>query len=202
MPRAAVAVEDTVSIDADDDSAKMLAEVKAAGLEVGALKEEGEKMGADIRVKAYHAFNGQVWEGPLYMTTGEGGSMSIFKYKFTQGQIDLNPEIDPKWLGKRVWYADPQPVQHSDGKLMCRYSVDLPAEQKAQLQSDGFYAFCRNDARFRTPADEEYHVEKRHPKWFKNAAEREKKVAALEAAADAKTTREALVALIQNLKEK
>lgn len=206
MPRAKVApTVDTVSLDADEESARILADVRAAGLQVSGLSEisdDGNKVGADINVTLYHAFDGRTWSGPLYMTTGEGGAMSLLKYRFTPEQVRLNG-LDPKWTGKRVWYADPQPVQGHDGRILCRFSVKQPKEQIEFLQASGFDVFCRKDVTFNTEAQEDYHVQKRHPRWYDfMKTKKAEKNAADSANAQAAST-EALVKLIETLtKEK
>lgn len=208
MPRTKTAIAptvDTVSLEADEESARLLADVKAAGLTMTGLQEvsdDGSKLGADIMISLYHAFDGRVWRGPLYMTTGEGGAMSLLKYRFDAEQVRLN-QLDPKWIGKRVWYVDPQPVEGEEGRILCRFSVDLPDDRKKALQEQGFTALCRKDARFNTQAQEDFHVQKRHPRYYeymktKNAEDNSRRAIETQAAQT-----EALIALVEKLtKEK
>jgi len=200
MPRTAPVV-DTVSLEADEESARLLSDIKAAGLNVSGLSEisdDGTKLGADIIVPLYHAFNGRVWQGPLYMTTGEGGAMSLLKYRFSAEDVRLNG-LDPKWTGKRVWYVDPQPMTGEEGRILCRFSVNLPADRKELLVEQGFSALCRKDVKFNTQAQEDYHVQKRHPRYYAFMKTKKVEDAAESAARSQATQTEALIALVEQL---
>lgn len=192
---------DVVSLEADEDSAKILADVQAAGLQVSGLSEvseDGSKVGADIMVTLHHAFDGRTWVGPLYMTTGEGGAMSLLKYRFTPEQVRLNG-LDPKWVGKRVWYADPQPVSDNEGRILCRFSVKQPEANKEYLRNSGFDVFCRKEVTFNTEAQEDYHVQKRHPRWYEFMKTKRAEMAASESAKAQTAQTEALIALVKQL---
>ena len=198
---ASKATVDTVMLEADEESAKMLREL-GSDVSVSPLSEisdGGKKLGADVRVKAYHAFQGREWEGPLYMTTGEGGAMSIFKYTFSADQIKA-AGADPKWIGKRVWHADPQPSEIVTGRVPCRFSaVHLSDPEKAALEADGFRAFCQNKTMFLTEAAEDAHAKKRHPKWYDFMEKKHTKAAADKTA----SSQEVLTtALLEMLKER
>ena len=162
------------------------------------LAEMGDKKGADVKVSLYHAFDGRTWEGPLYMATGEGGAMSLLKYRFSKDQVEA-AGADPKWIGKRVWHSEPQPVEAMVGNVLCRFSVRLPEGEKKALEVQGFRAFCQNPHTFLTEAAEDLHARKRHPQWY---AFQEKKVAATTAAKNASSQEAqtaALIALVERL---
>lgn len=190
---------DTETLGADEASAAVLAEARAAGLEVGALTETGEhKVGADYQVSIFHAFDGREHKVPLYMTTGEGGAMSVFKYKFSREQIEA-VGADPKWIGKRVWYHEPQTVERPIGHVLCRFSLLQPEEHKAIIEAKGFMLFCQNETKFITEAAEDLHVKRRHPKWYEFMAKKDERIRQDKAADSQETTNKALLAMIENL---
>lgn len=156
---------DQVSLDADEDIQSLLSELKG-DLSVTNLAEQGDKKGADVMVKMYHAFDGREWEGPLYMVSGEGGAMSLAKYRFTADQVAA-AGADPKWIGKQVWYTKPQPVERPQGNILCRFHVNQPDDVKADLAAQGLNAFCRHKTGFLTNAAEDFHTQRRHPRWYK-----------------------------------
>jgi hypothetical protein len=189
---------------ADDDAQKILSQLASQGMQIGNLKEmpadDGTVRGADVYVTLHHAFGKRAWRGPAYMASGEGGANSLLKYRFSSEEVRLN-SYDPKWIGKRVWYADKQPVSDPvDTELRCPLSAHNPDDIQAAVRASGFVANCRrgkSDVIFETQDKVDFHVEKRHPR-YKVAAERaEERTRAQEQSEFNKRMMETMAALVE-----
>lgn len=155
---------DQESIDTDQEMADLLSSLKG-DMTVNPLAEVGDKKGADVLVECYHAFDGRAQKFPAYMVTGEGGAMSVLKYRFTADQVTA-AGADPKWIGKQVWHTKPQPSELPQGRVMCRFHVNQTPEQKAAVEAQGLNLFCRHKTSFLTAAAEDKHARLRHRNYY------------------------------------
>lgn len=190
-----------IDIEADVEAAAILADVKAAGLDVGKLAEtDPDKQGAFIDVTLYHAITGVPWTGPLYMTTGEGGANSLLKYRFNDRVALEAMKVNPAdWLGKQVWRREPQASVFPEGSIRCRFSIHQDDETKANIKALGFYSFCSKDVLFQTESEENSHVVKRHPKFHSFEDTKRKALDAQEAKEASRAQTAALLAMAEKL---
>lgn len=193
---------DNEALTAEDDSTKILNNLRSQGFEVAGLKEVDDegKRGADIMVTLHHALGERTWTGPLYMTTGEGGANSLLKYRFSAEGVRLNG-LDPKWVNKRVWYADKQKrTDDITSELRCPLSAHQSDEDKAAVRAKGFQPQCRvgkTDVTFATPDRVAFHVEKRHPRYLAANKDMEEKAERLANSDMQRTMMEAILKLAE-----
>lgn len=195
------ATVDQETLSAEDEMASLLKEF-GKDLDVGKLGETGDKKGADIIVSLYHAIDGHEWRGPLYMTTGEGGALSLLKYRFTPDQVQAM-SAGPEWVGKRVWFNERQKSSIPVGKVMCRFHVGQTEERKAEAREQGIEPFCRHKTSFLTEYAEDRHVMKRHPQTYKyltSRSEQDQRTSAKTQAEALSAQTQALLAIAESLK--
>ena len=181
-----------VALEAD---AEALALLKSEGLT--ATKLTSTEPDVFRMATIYHAYDGRSIKVPVYMVDPSEGD-SLLKRVFTKDDKDAPPE----YVGKRVWYLQPQPNMRPIGTMLCPFSYFNDAETKAELLVEGFESNCRNKTKFLTRYEVENHVLKRHPKRHAARAKFDIEKNAEKVAATAANTNEALMVLIKELAAK
>ncbi len=158
-------VTETTSLEtnmaADAEFAELASTIRGEGLQVTPLKAMNNN--ADTMVPVYHAITNNSHKVPFYMVdTTEGHS--LLRVLFTQDDINQN-QIDPKWLGKRVWHISPQTADtQNGGAIYCSFSVHQPKDMQEKILDDGFTVDCRKQVKFTSRYDMEHHRALRHPR--------------------------------------
>ena len=175
-----------------DAEAESLAILKKEGL--GATKLSALDTDVFRMATIYHAYDGRAMKVPVYMVDPSEGD-SLLKRVFTKDDKDAPPE----YLGKRVWYLQPQPNMRPIGTLRCPFSYFNDEDQKAAMLAEGFESNCRNKTKFLTKYEVENHVVKRHPKRHAARTKFDLEKSAEKQATTAANTNEALMVLVKEL---
>lgn len=132
-----------------------LGTLRDAGL--GASPVKATTNGADNFVTLYHAYDGRVWSGPMYMLGGPNGRLTL--------RFPTNDNSIPRQhRGKQVWLTDPPPADEQYRPFLCLLSPDQPDDVKAEMRAAGFRSDCSKPNGFFTKFEADEHFRKKHPR--------------------------------------
>ena len=132
-----------------------LGALRDAGL--GASPVKATTNGADNFVTLYHAYDGRVWSGPMYMLGGPNGRLTL--------RFPTNDNTIPKqYRGKQVWLPDPPPAEEQYRPFLCKLSPEQPDDVKADMRAAGFRSDCSKPNGFFTQFEADEHFRKKHPR--------------------------------------